>query len=216
MEQTEDVQAWTMFNGKITQVNIQGSIFVVRDDADTDSVKIAKDFLKTFDISKTSVLRKAGVKPVSNIVPEVETESTKKRTRIIETGERVGKINNIPIMKERLTGFYRRYPNTFTAKNMIDYFKKLYTPSDDPEALVQKSSGAVPEKSTILNKQRAHLKFLVNKGYVELISSKGNRDRVYKFREAPYGAEPAAQAEQLDVKYLIDLGNRQRSAAMDR
>lgn len=198
-----EIQVWQMTNGKITQMKIQGGIFIVKPDATVNPIKAAKDFLATFDIGRTTIVRKAMGNGVTNTsVPSTtEQQVVPKRKRMHETGEIVGKINNLPIIKEKIIGFYRKYPDQFTTKNMAGYFFDEYKYNVMPGT-------HVPTDSTIMNKQRATLKFLVNKGYVKQIEGKGNYKRKYEWKEVPYGAEPAAQAD-VSSKYLMDLRKRE-------
>jgi hypothetical protein len=46
-----DIKLWQVLDGKITQVNIQGSIINVKEGATKDPMQVAKDFLETFNIS---------------------------------------------------------------------------------------------------------------------------------------------------------------------
>ena len=193
-----EIQVWQMVNGKITQMKIQGGIFIVKPDTNVNPIKAAKDFLAAFDIGRTTVVRKATTPSTSSAEQPMVTTRNK---RLRETGEVVGKINNLPIIKEKITGFYRKYPDQFTTKNMAGYFFDEYKYNVTPGT-------QVPTDSTIMNKQRATLKFLVNKGYVKQIEGKGNYRRKYEWKEVPYGAEPAAQAD-VSPKYLMDLRKRE-------
>ena len=199
LTQNDDVMPWQMINGKITQVKIQGSIFIVNEDTKVDPILAARKFLEAFNISKTSVVRKATTTSVPSTA-EQQTVVTRKK-RLHESGEVVGKVNNLPIIKEKITGFYRKYPDQFTTKNMAGYFFDEYKYNVEPGT-------TIPTDSTIMNKQRATLKFLVNKGYVKQIEGKGNYRRKYEWKEVPYGAEPAAQAD-VSPKYLMDLRKRE-------
>jgi len=206
LPQDGDVIPWVMINGKITQVKVQGSIFVVNEDATENPIKVAREFLKTFNISKTTVVRKAmgELKPTTTVPSTTKEQTTKRHKRIQETGEVVGKVNNLPIIKEKIIGFFRKYSDQFTTDNMKNYWMDIYIyniPSEQTK----------PTELTVLNKQRATLKWLVNKGYVKQIEGKGNYHRKYEWKERPWGAEPAAQAD-VNPKYLIDLQKRELMA----
>lgn len=196
-----DVIPWQMTCGKITQVKIQGSIFIVNDDAVEDPIKVGIDFLKTFNIPKTAVARKVMNGTKTTNVPSTEQEIVTKKKRARRTGEIVGKVNNLPILKEDIVGFYRIKPDVFSMEAMKDYFRNIYInnlPEDAPK----------PSENSVLNKQRATLKFMTQKGYVKQIEGKGNYHRKYEWKERPWGAEPAAQAD-VSPQYLMDLRKRE-------
>lgn len=203
-QETQDtiIKPWNVVAGELTEVNIGGSIFAVRRGTKLNPIKAARDFIEAFDISRTTVLRKAGVGNVPNTeVPSTEQEIVTKKKRARRTGEIVGKANNLPIIKEDIVGFYRIKPDVFSMESMKDYFRNVYMNNLPEDA--QK-----PSENSVLNKQRATLKFMVEKGYVKQIEGKGNYHRKYEWKERPWGVEPAAQAD-VSPQYLMDLRKRE-------
>ena len=206
LEQDNQIQVWQVQNGKITQMKIQGGLFLVKPDTKVDPIKAAKAFLEAFDIGRTTIVRKAmgDLKPTTTVPSTTKEQTTKRHKRIQEIGEVVGKVNNLPIIKEKIIGFFRKYPDQFTTDNMKNYWMDIYVYNIPTEQ-------TKPTELTVLNKQRATLKWLVNKGYVKQIEGKGNYHRKYEWKERPWGAEPAAQAD-VNPKYLIDLQKRELMA----
>lgn len=199
LPQDGDVIPWTMMQGKITQVKIQGTIFIVNEDVTENPIKVAKDFVKTFNIPKSTIINKT-IKTTT--VPTKTDELKQKRNkRIKEIGEVVGKENNLPIIKEKIIGFFRKYPDQFTMDNMKNYWTDMYINN-------AKAGKPIPTELTVLNKQRATLKWLVNKGYVKQIEGRGNYKRKYEWKERPWDATPAAQAD-VNSKFLMDMRKRE-------
>jgi hypothetical protein len=201
------VKPWQMVEGKVTQIKIDKDVYVVNPTADVDPIEAAselvraneelnrakKAFSEAFNIPKTNVVRKA----TTTTVPIKQDETPDIRT----IGEMVGKENNLPIYKNTITGFYRIKPDEFTTESMKDYFRDIYI-NNLPEGAPS------PKENSVLNKQRATLKFLRNNGYVRLIEGHGNYKQKYKWLRAPFGAIPAAQAE-VSSEYFRDMQRRE-------
>lgn len=206
IEKTEeqDIEVWQVLAGEITELKIQGSIFVVKPNTKVNPIKAAKDFLAAFDTKKTAIRQKLLNKPEAP-AKEVKT-FTNKQQKAVATRQKhsdmevVGKFNNIPVYKEYVMGFYRKYPNTFTGKDVVEYLGTVYDHSS---------------VTTLTNKQRAYIKFMRENGYIEQIAGAGKTGRVYKFIEIPYGAVPPAQAE-FDPEYMQSMKNMQLLTIRDQ
>ena len=197
-KQEPDIEIEQVLGGKITELKIQGSIFVVKPDTKVDPVKAAKDFISAFDIKRTAMIRKIKAEPEK---PTISKQLKAVATRNAESGlETVGRENNIPIYKEYIIGLYRKHPTTFDGRNVIDYMSKMY----------KGAAGA-----TLANKQRAYIKFMIHSGMIEQTGGHGKIGRIYKFREAPYGAELPAQAE-YDTKFMDNMKQRELITIRDQ
>jgi hypothetical protein len=199
--QDEDIVIEQVLAGKITELKIQGAIFAVKPDAHVDPIKAARDFLNAFDIKKTAMLRKVKCevpKPEPMIYRNKQQKAvmTKQSQAGLET---VARVNNIPIFKEYIVEFYKKYPDTFTGKDVIDFMGTKF-----------KSSAA----TTLMNKQRAYIEFFRSNGWIEQIGGSGKVKRVYKFIEAPYGTE-VVKAE-YDAGFMQDMKERQLIAIRDQ
>jgi hypothetical protein len=182
------VSVYTISRGELTEVKILEEVFCVRSPCPDglDPVLIAQNFLKVFDLEKTKLMRKMKAAPLGSgraCAPAVKTRggSWSRTTKITETEEPVGIEKNIKVYKNKIISFYRLHSDSFTSKEMNEFFEKVY-----PEI----------SKATAMNKQNAYIRFLRNQGLIESIKShsKGNCG-VFRFVSAPYGAEKAAQAE---------------------
>jgi hypothetical protein len=198
---TDIVSVWQMMCGKVTEVLVRGEVFVVRDDypKELDPVKVAAQFLKVFDIGQTKIRRKVletndGSKTYyvtkgKKSDPSVH-RTYNKRTKHTEGKEpSVDVVNNIGIYKHYITGFYRRFPNSFMAADLDNYFQEMF-----PDVTFV----------TCTNKRRAYTLFMVKEGFVKRTELKPGAPRLgytYEFIKAPYDEQPAAQAE-FDPEYL--------------
>jgi len=192
-----DVAIWQVMAGKITELKIHGDIFVVKQDTNVDPVKAAKDFINAFDIKRTAMVRKIKCIPEGKIAEQVrERKSNQPPTDV----ELVDRINNIPVYKEYVISFYKKYPDTFVSNDLKEHLTKIH----------KGSTGA-----TMINKTRTYIKYLLKTGFVEQIEGKGNYGRVYKFKEAPFGASLPAQPD-YDSGYLRNMRQLELLTIRDR
>jgi len=196
-KQNDEIIVWQILAGKITELKIQGDIFAVRQDTTVDPVKAAKDFINAFDVKRTAMMRKVKCEPV---LPSRIVKTINKKTITDEHGEQVGRINNIPIYKKYIEGMYRKYPESFSGRDIIAYLQSVYKGS---------------ASATIANKQRAYIKFMQENGFIEQIEGKGSVSRKYKFICTPYDAVPIAVAE-YDPKFMQDMKEKQLIAIRDQ
>lgn len=202
--QTEDIVIEQVLAGRITELKIQGAIFAVKPEANVDPIKAAKDFLNAFDIKKTAMLRKLKCE-----VPKPEHEPSmtfrNKQQKAVFTRqsqselESVGRINNIPIFKEYIVEFYKKYHDGFIGRDVIDFMATKF-----------KSSAS----ATLANKQRAYIEFMRQNGWIDQVAGAGKVGRKYKFVEAPYGTE-IVKAE-YDSTYMQGMKERQLIAIRDQ
>lgn len=177
-EQTEAIVIEQVLAGKITELKIQGAIFAVKPDANVDPIKAAKDFLNAFDLKKTAMLRKVKgdvQKPKTESLEFKNKQEKARHTQKLQAKlEVVGRVNNIPIHKEYVTEFYRKYPETFIGKDLVNFMGTKFV-------------GAAT--ATLYNKQRAYIEFFRTNGWIEQIAGSGKSGRKYKFIAAPYNTE---------------------------
>jgi len=201
-EQTEDIIIEQVIAGRITELKIQGAIFAVKPDTNVDPIKAAEAFLNAFDIKKTAMLRKIKgdvPKPTVGMTFRNKQEKAVATRRYQSALETVGRVNNIPIFKEYITDFYKKYHEEFTGRDVIDFMSTKF-----------KNSAS----ATLANKQRAYIEFMRQNGWIDQIAGSGKIGRKYKFIEAPYGTE-IVKAE-FDPEYMQGMKERQLIAIRDQ
>jgi hypothetical protein len=211
----DGVHVFAMSGGKITQVMMGpdnvNNLFAIKPGVTSDVVKIVAEFSKIIDLEGTRTIRKLlRDKPLGEAVlptphvnrPIVEQPHTHKRTRLVETGTVVGTVNKIPITKERIIAFFKKYPRTYSADQMKSVWKAEY----DSKGLTDYS---------IFNKQRAYQKFLESKGYIKQIAGHGNYGKKFEWRDAPFGATVPEKVD-VDAQYLMKIQHDEAKAFRDR
>lgn len=181
------VQPWQMIAGKLTEIKIDGEIFVVRRDAppEMNPVEVARRFMRVFDTQRTTIKRKAMAASPKHAERSVAERST---TTATDGGERVGNINGISIFKNDIISFHRKFPETFQTMDLTNHMHALY-----PTTAI----------GTCTNKSRAYIKHMLRESIITRErGSKGKR--IYKFVNAPYGAASPVVAE-FDQDYIKNM-----------
>lgn len=190
----KQIKVWEMSAGKVTKLKFREEILCIREDlpeylTSDDLIKTAKNFFRLFDIRKSVILKKAigKVEEEPNYFQTRNVTIVPNRTKIKphdEFGEDeglLGKLRGIPIYKNRIEGFYRRFPSTFSSGDLLDYFNLVY-------------DGIA--KTTAENRSRAYSTFMMQEKFIVNDGRLGQGHMIhFRFIEAPFGVTPAAQSD---------------------
>jgi hypothetical protein len=199
LKPNNDVEIWQVVAGKITEVKIQNTVFIVKPNTNIDPVKAAQDFLNAFDTKKTAMMKKVTA-PYQNKVPVLKNDVDKpKYAKFPDMGEPLARVKHTSIYKTIIVDFFRKFPKEFSAKNFTQYLIDKYGVS----------------KGTAINYQFSYVTYMQDQKMIEQIGKEGKAFK-YRFITAPFGAVPPVQAEPIDPEEIRRRIQMEREARRDQ
>lgn len=214
-ELQKDITPWAMNRGKLTHLLILGEIFVIRDDCPDklNPIQVAYDFLRAFNIPLTRIARKTikTEKPESNFQPNLNSRSYV-TTNTPEHGDRVDKIYNTYIYRERVIDIYQNLRKEFSSATLIQYFIDAY----------KKENYDITEGGA-QTRSYAYLAYLKKENLIKKTNGmpgiKTKSFMFYEFINAPYGVELIPDEKKIikaeDI-YDPEYGKLQRQQELEK